>query len=34
MEPAMTARTSGSQILVTGGIEWHARQPGVLLRIA
>jgi hypothetical protein len=30
----MTTRAPRSQILITGGIEWQVRQPGVRLRIA
>ena len=30
----MTTRTPRSQILITGDIEWQARQPGVRFRIA
>ena len=30
----MTTRVPPSQILITGDIEWQARQPGVRLRIA
>ena len=29
----MTTRIPRSQILITGDIEWQARQPGVRLRI-
>jgi hypothetical protein len=30
----MTTSAHRSQILITGDIEWQARQPGVRLRIA
>jgi hypothetical protein len=33
-ELTMTTRIPRSQVLITRGIEWQARQPGVRLRIA